>query len=308
MISVSREYLSNGLPSSPGTVRSLRLLETHLTAVIQNSRASQSPLLDRESLPPNQCTWTETAERMGAKRRKRPHHTNSMPTTPATERIGKLNHKQPHMKNTDLYSSGLQPGKNAAPDTQTAAQNADARSRASVTNAGEPLPSQPSKRRCKHTSTPPPPPSSVPVAGPSVLRSFRTYQPDLGGVEGRVLWRDGSPRSHSRAKRGIGCITQAHWIANYYGTTPTFGKISPGTSSSGLFWTILRQATCQGHVTAIPSGPIPKAPGSGSRVGRGIDRSPRVSNTRSLPAALLQRRFLRRLEAKPRVASPTKGP
>ncbi|KAH8994308.1 hypothetical protein EDB86DRAFT_2829811 [Lactarius hatsudake] len=85
-------------------------------------------------------------------------------------------------------------------------------------------------------------------------------------------------------------------------------KISPGTSSSGLFWTILRRATCQGHVTAIPSGPIPKAPGSGSRAGREIDRSPRVSNTHSPPAALLQRRFLRRRKAKPLVASPTKGP
>ncbi|KAH8996483.1 hypothetical protein EDB86DRAFT_2829145 [Lactarius hatsudake] len=68
------------------------------------------------------------------------------------------------------------------------------------------------------------------------------------------------------------------------------------------------QATCQGHVAANPSGPIPKAPGSGSRAGRGNDRSPRVSNTRSLPAAPLQRRFLRRRKAKPLVASPTKGP
>ncbi|KAH8981510.1 hypothetical protein EDB86DRAFT_3247637 [Lactarius hatsudake] len=67
------------------------------------------------------------------------------------------------------------------------------------------------------------------------------------------------------------------------------------------------QVTCQGHVTANPSGPIPKAPGSGSRAGRGDDRSPRVSNTRSLPAAPLQRRFLRRREAKPLVASPTKA-
>ncbi|KAH8977765.1 hypothetical protein EDB86DRAFT_2837331 [Lactarius hatsudake] len=67
------------------------------------------------------------------------------------------------------------------------------------------------------------------------------------------------------------------------------------------------QVTCQGHVTANPSGPIPKAPGSGSHVGREIDRSPRVSNTRIPLAVSLQRRFLHHLEAKPRVASPTKG-
>ncbi|KAH8989346.1 hypothetical protein EDB86DRAFT_2831600 [Lactarius hatsudake] len=68
------------------------------------------------------------------------------------------------------------------------------------------------------------------------------------------------------------------------------------------------QVTCQGHVTANPSGPIPKAPGSGFRAGREIGCSPRVSNIRSPPAALLQRQFLRRRKAKPLVASPTKGP
>ncbi len=67
MISVSREFLSNGLPSSPGTVRSLQQVESHLLAVIQNLRTSQSALLDKENLPPNQCTWTKTAKRMGAK-------------------------------------------------------------------------------------------------------------------------------------------------------------------------------------------------------------------------------------------------
>ncbi|KAH9006296.1 hypothetical protein EDB86DRAFT_3143518 [Lactarius hatsudake] len=51
---------------------------------------------------------------------------------------------------------------------------------------------------------------------------------------------------------------------------------------------------------------IPKAPGSGSHAGRGIDRSPRVSNIHILPAALPQRQFLRRHKAKPLVASPTK--
>ncbi len=140
-------------------------MESHLTAIIQNSRASQSALLDKENLPPNQRTWTETAKRMGAKRWKRLHPTNSSPTVPATERIGILNQKQPRVKNTDPYSGGLQSGKDAAPDAQTAAQNVDARACTAATE--EPAPSQPTKWRRKHAGTPPPPPSSTPVPGSS---------------------------------------------------------------------------------------------------------------------------------------------
>ena len=91
LISVSRDYPSDAPPSSPGTVRSLRLVESHLTAVLQTSQASQSPLPDWENLPPNQSTWTETAEQMGAKQPKRSRPTNTPPAVPATERIGKLN-------------------------------------------------------------------------------------------------------------------------------------------------------------------------------------------------------------------------
>ena len=86
LISVSKELLSNGPPSLPGTVRSLWLVESHLTAVAQSSRASQSPLPDRETLLPIQRTWTETAEQMGAKRQKRSHPTDV--PVPATDRIG----------------------------------------------------------------------------------------------------------------------------------------------------------------------------------------------------------------------------
>ena len=125
MISVSRD-LSDSPPSLPGTVQSLRLVESHLTAVIQHARSSDSPLPDRESLLPNQHTWTQTAEQMGANHRKRPRPTNPSPTAPATEQIGLLNQKQPHVKNTDPYSSGLQSGKDAAPDAQTATQNTKA--------------------------------------------------------------------------------------------------------------------------------------------------------------------------------------
>ena len=94
MINVSRDYLSDRPPSLPGTVQSLRLVESHLTAVIQHARSSQSPLPDRESVLPNQHTWTQTAEQMGAKRWKRTRPTNTLPTALATKQIGQLNRKQ----------------------------------------------------------------------------------------------------------------------------------------------------------------------------------------------------------------------
>ena len=67
VISVSRAFLSDCVPSSPGTVHSLHIVESHLTAVIQHSHSLESPLPDKEAIPPNQHnTWAETAERMGA--------------------------------------------------------------------------------------------------------------------------------------------------------------------------------------------------------------------------------------------------
>jgi hypothetical protein len=155
MISVSRDFLSDGPLSSPGTVRSLRLVESHLTAVIQHSWSAQSPLPDRESLPPNQRTWTQTAEQMGAKHRKRPWPTNTSLIAPATEQIGPLNWKQPRVNNTDPYSGGLRSGKDAAHNAQTASQNAEAR-------AGPPPP----KWRHKCTGTPLLPLASTPLTAP----------------------------------------------------------------------------------------------------------------------------------------------
>ena len=121
-------------------VRSLWLVESHLTVVAQSSRTSQSPLPDRETLPPVQRTWTETAERMGAKHWKRSHPTN-VPVL-ATNQIGQLNRKQPRVKNTHPYSGGLRSGRDAAPDAQTTAQNAEAHAHTAA--PWNPFPSKPS--------------------------------------------------------------------------------------------------------------------------------------------------------------------
>ena len=159
LISVSRDYLSDAPPSSLGTVCSLWLVESHLTAMLQSLWALQSPLPDQESLPPNRSTWTKTAERMGAKCQKRSRPTNTLPTVPASQQIGNLNWKQARVKNPNPYSSSLWSGKDADPDTQTAAQNADAHACvATASDVGPPPP----KWQCKHAESLPPLPSSAP--------------------------------------------------------------------------------------------------------------------------------------------------
>ena len=65
VITVSKEFRSNGMPSSLGTVCSLHLVEVHLNTVVQNSCSSESPLPGKENIAPNQHTWTETTWQMG---------------------------------------------------------------------------------------------------------------------------------------------------------------------------------------------------------------------------------------------------
>ena len=119
VIAISRELLNDGAPSSPEMVRNLQMVETHLTAVVHNSRSSESPLLEKDAIPPNQGTWTKTTERMGAKRQwRRPCPTiASSPEPPATEHIGGLNRKKLQVKIMDPYSGRLSSGRDAAPDT-----------------------------------------------------------------------------------------------------------------------------------------------------------------------------------------------
>ena len=167
LISVSQGLLSDGLPSSPGTVWSLRLVESHLTAIAQHSRAAEnSPLPDRESLPPNQRTWTETAKRMGATKRKRARPTDTSPPVKAAEWIGPLNRKQTRKKITDPYSGGTRSGRDTAPDAQTAAQNAEARA-----HPGSPPP----KRRRKRVGSPLPSSAPQPLASAPPAAWYPTH-------------------------------------------------------------------------------------------------------------------------------------
>src|SRR6266571_4710695 len=102
---------------------------------------------------------------MGAQRQKRPHPTTtSSPEPMVTECIGDLNRKQPCMRITDPYSGGVNSGRCAAPDTQSAAQNAGAHAcAAAAANGVEPALSQPQKNSHKCVGTPAP---SVPPSPP----------------------------------------------------------------------------------------------------------------------------------------------
>ena len=178
VISVSRDFLSDRVPSSPGTVRSLHQVEAHLTAVVRNSRSSGSPLPEKENIPPNQHSWTETAQRMGVQQRKRPRPTSpAPPESTAAHCISDHNRKQPRLQDTDPYSGGVTSGRNAAPDARSAAQNAEARARA----AAEPPLSQPRKRARKRVGTPAPAspylPSSAPPPGLAHHTWYAAAQP-----------------------------------------------------------------------------------------------------------------------------------
>jgi hypothetical protein len=112
VIAVSKALLSHGELSSPETVQSLQMVESHLTAIVHYSTSSESPLPDKEAIPPNQGTWIDTMERIGTKqRRKKPRPAaTSLPEPSATQCIGELNRKKAHVKITDTYSGGVSSG------------------------------------------------------------------------------------------------------------------------------------------------------------------------------------------------------
>ncbi len=146
VISASMDYLNDEVPSTDQTNHSFEMIWAHLNATVHNSCASDSPLPDQEPIPPNQRTWTETTEEMGAKRQKRPQSGTTSPQPSATARIGDLNRKKAHIKILDPYSGGVSSGRNALPDAQSATQNTKARAHAAAA-ASSTLPlSQPWKR------------------------------------------------------------------------------------------------------------------------------------------------------------------
>ena len=65
VISISREFLSNGALSSLDTICRLQAVEADLTAVFQTSQSSDSLLPNKKEIPPNQHSWIKTTQQMG---------------------------------------------------------------------------------------------------------------------------------------------------------------------------------------------------------------------------------------------------
>ena len=170
VITVSKGALNEGVSSSTETVRSLRAVEAHLTAVVCSTRSSESPLPDQEAIPQNQrgSMWAETAKHMGATRmQKRPRSsTGSSPEPSATACIGPFNRKQAQVKLTDPYSGGVSSGRAAAPDARSAAQNAQARARTAPT-AGTVVPPTPAPSTPRFTWYPPGVQAPAPIPMPA---------------------------------------------------------------------------------------------------------------------------------------------
>ena len=96
VITISKALLNHSKLSSPETTWSLQMAESHLMAIAHCSHPSESPLLDKEDIPPNEGTWTKTTKQMGAKQqwRKPCPATISPPEPSAMHQIRELNCKK----------------------------------------------------------------------------------------------------------------------------------------------------------------------------------------------------------------------
>ena len=109
VIATSKALLNHGKLSSHETTQSLQMVELHLTAIAHCSHPSESPLPDKEDIPPNESTRMKTAKQMGAKQQwRKPHPATTSPLEPlAMHQIRELIHKKAPVKITDPCSSGV---------------------------------------------------------------------------------------------------------------------------------------------------------------------------------------------------------
>ena len=124
---LSNKLISEGTDQSapsPTVVEAVCSAKASLTAAVASVQGS-SPLPHRETIAPNQHSWTETAERMGTqkagKHRRLPEEVG---LTQKAIGIAKGKHRQVY---ADPYAGGERPGKLAKPDAVSAAANLKAR-------------------------------------------------------------------------------------------------------------------------------------------------------------------------------------
>ena len=135
--------------SAPAVMEAIRSVKYSLTAAIASTQGSRA-LPDKEDVPPNQNSWTETAERMGTKRApKRCRLPDEHGLTARSIGVPKGKRKRLY---TDPYAGGGRSGTHAKPDALSAAANARARARSPV-----PAPNAPPNSLPFPTAFPPSP-------------------------------------------------------------------------------------------------------------------------------------------------------
>ncbi|KAH9030722.1 hypothetical protein EDB84DRAFT_1578902 [Lactarius hengduanensis] len=130
--------------------------------------------------PPNQHSWTETAERIGVKRGNKAR--GKVDSARTAEHIGEINRE-----NEDPYGAGGQSGKRAKPDARSAAANVNARERATIQPSRPPVPSPhtpapvvhyiPSPLPLSQPATRPASPLPLPASLPPRLSTSRAHGP-----------------------------------------------------------------------------------------------------------------------------------
>ena len=107
----------------PAVIEAIRSAKHTLTAAIASTRGVQA-LPEKDNIPPNQRTWTETAERMGVKRVLKRRLPKEIGITDRSIGIAKGKRRRTH---EDPYAGGERSGKHAKPDALSAAANARVR-------------------------------------------------------------------------------------------------------------------------------------------------------------------------------------
>ena len=158
--------------SVPGVMEAIRSVKYSLTAAIASTQGSRA-LPNKENVPPNQNSWTETAERMGTKRApKRRRLPDEHGLTARSIGVPKGKRKCLY---TDPYAGGGRSGTRAKPDALSAAANARARARAR-TRSPVPPPNAPPNSLPFPTASPPSP-SAFPPAPTAYIPSGFAFTP-----------------------------------------------------------------------------------------------------------------------------------
>jgi len=148
--------------SSSAILEAARSAKYTLTAAIAGSNA----LPEKDVIAPNQKSWTETAKRMGVKRRAPKRKCLPEERGMTAQSIGVAKGKR-RLVHSDPYAGGERSGKRAKPDATSAAANARARACAVPPSATAPSPSAlPTETFAPPSATAPTPSTHPETRGP----------------------------------------------------------------------------------------------------------------------------------------------